>query len=223
LSFVCFEDSLIRIRKKCPDRKNIRDKFKKDLYKHLPVVNTNTNTTLTRVISSTINAWLNNAPLPKLLDLAPDASTTLKKAYAFQQNIGWENFFKGRWDIAWGEMYNYEKTRHNSFDISRPMDAETWGSKLLDLIWSFVIDMWLARNLSEHNLDNKGTDISKRKIIEQLTWVRDKIPANISHPYKAINQDKLMKLPVSNLSIMCDQLLTIYEKHRLNSDKFEVT
>jgi hypothetical protein len=110
---------------KCPDRKNIRDKFKKDLYKHLVNTNTNTNTTLTRVISCTINAWLNSAPLPKLLDLVPDASITLKKAYEFQHKLGWEIFFKGRWDIAWGEMYNFEKTRHNSIDTSRPMDAET--------------------------------------------------------------------------------------------------
>jgi hypothetical protein len=103
------------------------------------------------------------------------------------------------------------------------MDTETWGSKMLDIIWNFVLEMWFARNLSEHNLDNKATEISKRKTIEQLTWIRDKIPTTITHPYKNINQENLMKLPASNLSIMCDQLLNIYEKHLLNSDKFEVT
>jgi DNA-directed RNA polymerase subunit M/transcription elongation factor TFIIS len=120
---------------KCPERNNIRTKFKKELYKYL--VNTNTNTTVTRVISYTINAWLNNETLPKLSELAPDASPTLKKAYTFQQSIGWENFFKGRLDIAWGEMYNYEKSTSVSNNNGNTMDTETWESKMLDIIWNF--------------------------------------------------------------------------------------
>jgi Zn finger protein HypA/HybF involved in hydrogenase expression len=54
----------------CPVRCKIRDKYKKDLRTFL--IESHTNDTTTRVLSFTINAWLNNAPLPNLKELAPE-------------------------------------------------------------------------------------------------------------------------------------------------------
>jgi hypothetical protein len=89
------EDQIHVLRcKECTERGKIRDNFKKEFYVYL--INSNTNSTNARVLSYTINAWLNNAPIPKLSEIAPDASPTLIKAFNFQHKIGWKIFFKGR-------------------------------------------------------------------------------------------------------------------------------
>jgi hypothetical protein len=183
-------------------------------------VNTNTHETTIRVLSYTINAWLNMATQPSFVKLAPDASTTLRAAYNFQHQIGWEQFFKGRLHIAWGEMYNY--TQHHSHHPTQ-LDAETWGSKVISLVWEFVLDMWFARNETEHNLDNAGTDIKKRKLIEQIVWLQKQLDPRIKHPYITTTAQSLFDLPLSNLDIMGDQLQTIYHRHRLNPETFDVT
>jgi hypothetical protein len=127
--------------------------------------------------------------------------------------------------MAWGEMYNHDSVNIVSLaqQTRRKTDAETWGSKMLDLVWQFVMDMWFTRNQSEHNHENKGTEIGKRKLAEQIIWVKEKIPNTVNHPYSKVTFEGLQKLPTSNLSIMCEQLMNIYEKNRLNSYNFEIT
>jgi hypothetical protein len=123
-------------------------------------------------LTYTINAWLEQSAIPKLNDLAPDASIHLKQAYAFQHDIGWEQIFRGRLDIAWGEMYNHDCTMTKNIIPKQSADAETWGSKMLNIIWSFVLESWFARNEVEHNLNNNKTEISKRKLVEQILWFK---------------------------------------------------
>jgi Zn finger protein HypA/HybF involved in hydrogenase expression len=207
---------------KCPSRKLIQEKFKKDLLKVL--INTDTDETITRVISFTINAWLDGRPLPTLQDIAPDASRHLKQAYEFQHTIGWEQLFRGRIDISWGEMFNFKNEQQSTTRINpNKIDAETWGSKLIDTIWAFVLESWFARNEVEHNLNNKGTEISKKKLIEQITWLKAKIHPLNNHPYTHIEACSLMKLPLSNLNIMVDQIINIYEKDRLNPENYDIS
>jgi hypothetical protein len=158
--------------KNCPEREKIRDIFKKDLLRLL--VNTNTDTAITRVLTSTINAWLNQAPIPSVEILVPDASETLKEAIQFQQEIGWENIFKGRLDIAWGEMFNHPHSTGTPID-TRKIIAESWGTKIVTLIWTFFLDVWFARNNTEHNLDEKSVEIQKRKLVEKISWIRKKL------------------------------------------------
>jgi hypothetical protein len=204
----------------CPERTKIRERFKRDF--HIFLVNSTTNSDLARVLSFTVNAWISNRPIPKLQDLVPDASYVLKQVFDFQHSIGWEQFFKGRLHISWGEMYNFDTTK--PLDPSqRRMDADTWGSKLVQLVWTFVLDMWFARNASEHNLDNHGAAIKKDKLAHHITWIREKIPSTVAHPYQMITHAELLLLPSNNLSMMLDQLITLYQKHRLNASQFEVT
>jgi hypothetical protein len=103
------------------------------------------------------------------------------------------------------------------------MTAETWGSKLIDLTWNFVLDMWFARNECEHNLNNKSTEISKQKLVEQIVWLKEKINANIAHPYKDTDETLLMQLPTTNLNIMVEQIKDVYERDRLNPENYDIS
>jgi ribonuclease HI len=208
--------------KNCTSREEKRKSFKTELLRFL--VNTNTNSTVTRVLTFTINAWLNNTTIPTITDLAPDASPTLTKAYNFQKSIGWDQLFKGRLDFSWGEMYNFEQQQlHKTNPTHRVTTAETWGTKLITLLWEFVLDMWFCRNDIEHNLNDTATEIKKRKLTEQIVWLDSKIDIAIPHPYKNMTPAHLLTLPINNLSIMVDQITTIYEKHRINPEAYDVT
>jgi hypothetical protein len=203
---------------KCPIRHEIRNQFKKDFLRLL--VDTNTHSTTIRVLTYTINAWLNMATIPTLRDVAPKASTTFHRAYDFQHQIGWEQFFKGRIHIAWGEMHNHTQENTNT---THPLDAETWGGKIISLLWEFVLKIWFARNDSEHNLENESTAIKKRKLIERILWVNTKLDPRLKHPYRTSTAASLSVLPVSNLDIMMEQLHSIYHRHRLNPTTFDVS
>jgi hypothetical protein len=123
--------------------------------------------------------------------------------------------FKGRLDIAWGEMYNHPHSTGVPTE-QRKVLAETWGTKIVTLIWDFVLEMWFARNDTEHNLEGKNVEIQKKKLVEQITWVRRKIDNKVHHPYKTITETELTALPLNNLAIMVDQIQNIFHKHRLN-------
>jgi predicted RNA-binding Zn-ribbon protein involved in translation (DUF1610 family) len=198
---------------KCPKRNIIRKKFKNEFRALL--INSNTNETIARVLSFTINAWIEHKQLPKLDDLAPDASAVLRKAYNFQTTIGWEQLFKGRIDIRWGEMFNHEKQQqtYKQQSTKYATDTETWGSKIIILTWQIVLDCWFARNEVEHNLGENGAEITKNKLIEQITWINGKIQPETIHPYKYIDEE----------NIMVDQLINIYTKDRLNRENEKIS
>ena len=83
-------------------------------------------------------------------------------------------------------------------------------------MWNFVLDSWFARNEVEHNLDNNATEISKKKLIEQISWLNRKIDHKVTNPYSNITEDELRNLPKNNLNIMVDQINNIYMRDRLN-------
>ena len=83
-------------------------------------------------------------------------------------------------------------------------------------MWNFVLDSWFARNEVEHNFDNNATEISKKKLIEQISWLNRKIDHKVTNPYSNITEDELRNLPKNNLNIMVDQINNIYMRDRLN-------
>jgi hypothetical protein len=72
-----------------------------------------TNTTTIRTITTMLNTWLNETEPPELYEIAPEASEHLKQALIDQQNIGWDQWFRGRISIKWGELYNHDILKPN--------------------------------------------------------------------------------------------------------------
>jgi hypothetical protein len=80
-------------------------------------------------------------------------------------------------------------------------------------MWDFVLAMWFARNEIEHNLDSKHVEIHKRKLVEQISWIRKKIDKRVVHPFINITDTALRALPIKNLKIMLEQTQNIYIKN----------
>ena len=85
-----------------------------------------------------------------------------------------------------------------------------------------MLDSWFARNESEHNLNDNSTEIAKTKLIEQITWLKEKINTSTEHPYKNISDEELKQLPTNNLNMMVEQITNIYMKDRLNQANDEI-
>jgi hypothetical protein len=78
------------------------------------------------------------------------------------------------------------------------MDAKTWGSKIIILLWEFVVEMWFACNDV-----NSGTEIFKSKQMEKISGRKKKF-TEIKHPYKEANNTSLVTLPSAHLTIMAE-------------------
>ena len=61
-------------------------------------------------------------------------------------------------------------------------------------------------------------EIAKRKLIEQINWINNKIDEKNPNPYKNIDGASLLQMPTNNLNIMVDQLTNIYKIDRLNHE-----
>ena len=87
--------------------------------------------------------------------IAPNASVYLKKAYTAQQVIGWDQLVRGRLSLCWGDLvaYSYIKPGETAFrNIKLKSPAEVWGTKLVVIIWTYVLKLWNARNTSLQKL-----------------------------------------------------------------------
>jgi hypothetical protein len=165
------------------------------------------NETTMRVISKYISAWIMQQESPLLSDIAPDASQHLKQAVKDQEKLGWDQWLKGRISIKWGEMVRYDL--ENKKGTKEGMSAEKWGKDIIVKTWQFVLECWFTRNEFEHDNENNPVLRSKEKLIEHITWAIENIPNDVVHPYKGIDKETMITLPLDNLTMMLEQVRTI--------------
>jgi hypothetical protein len=86
----------------------------------------------------------------------------LLRALKQQNSIGWDQWFKGRRAITWGEMYNHDIKQITliSTQTRGKFSADKWGITILNITWQYIIESWLIRN----NIEHKST---KNKINRQ--------------------------------------------------------
>jgi hypothetical protein len=195
----------------CDKRKKVRTDYIKTLqYK---MINMGTNTTTVRVIIHHLPSWLNQTPALVLQEIAPEASEHLKQAVISQTDIGWDQWFRGRISILWGELYNYDKD-HSNIPLYNP-SASKWGKSVIEETWKFILESWEIRNTIEHDSDGNPQLRLKEKLCRKIKWIEQQITQ--PHEYEDISMDELLKLPEANLEIMVDQIAIIWKKSRTQS------
>lgn len=111
-----------------------------------------------------IIAWLENAPPPNIDQLIPNSSRHLIRTFQEQTKIGWFQIFHGRLASSWASFINHaiqEDDKANSQD-TKFASAETWGTQIILVIWRHILQLWTARNKSEH-----GDDVTSQKLIRK--------------------------------------------------------
>jgi RNase H len=200
----------------CISRFQEREKFIKTL-KHT-LQDLRTDESVIRVLIAYISAWLHQTLPPNLEEIVTDPSQVLIDAIQAQHQIGWDNLFKGRLSIQWATMYNFviNNTDHG---LKFPT-AEKWGSKILEIIWQFVLNCWTIRNNIEHDSDGDPERMKKLKLGEKLIWHKDKLKTEHKiEIYTDMHIDKLLNMPMANLQIMERQLESLYKTKQIEKHK----
>jgi hypothetical protein len=130
------------------------------------------------------------------LNIADDATTSLIQAEYEQNQIGWENWLKGRWSMIWATLINYDIAnvdsgiKHNT--------SEKWANEILKLNWEFVFNIWLERNKSEHDERGNPKLRRKEKLIKKIQG--ESAIMNFSvYKENEMTSEELIKLPIENL------------------------
>jgi hypothetical protein len=168
-----------------------------------------TNTTTIRVILANIRAWLGKISPPELSEIAPEASAGLLSAIEDQNNIGWDQWFRGRISIKWGELYNYDMKTPNIL-IQRPSSLR-WGREIVTETLKFGLNAWYARNLVEHDTLGDPLKRRKEKLSEQIMWELNK--EHNQSVKDSIPLDSIAALPVENAEMFLIQLKMNTEQH----------
>jgi hypothetical protein len=193
---------------KCQERTKSRKKYIEQLQRIMTKMGTNTTTT--RVIIAHLRVWLGDTTGPKLVEVAQEASTELKQAIEDQEKIGWDQWFKGRISLKWGELYNEDIKKPNIL-ITRPSSLR-WGRSVILETIKFMLEVWQIRNMSEHDMLGNQNERRKEKLSEQLLWELNK--SNSMNKGIQTSQNELKQLPVENLEMMLVQA-QMYNKKKL--------
>jgi hypothetical protein len=190
---------------KCEDcelRVNLRKKYLIDVKRYLSYTHTNTNTII--IIMECLTAYLSARDPESIEDLILEPGRLYQRVYWAQEDIGWEEWFKGRISKTWGELYAHdlETTNHNM----PHQTPEKWATTLIMMTWQFVLDSWTIRNEIEHGLDTDPLMVRKQKIIRKILWQQQQILYIPNNNLSSVTEDTLKSLPLDNLLMTESQL-----------------
>jgi hypothetical protein len=165
-----------------------------------------TNDATIRVITDNLRSWLYNSKTKQMQEIAPDASPNLIEAIEDQTKIGWD---QGRISRKWGALYNYDIETGN-VKIQRP-SALRWGKEIILETLNLVIDLWLLRNRTEHDMDIDPIERRNEKIRERIREEQEKIGLR-SSIWANVSEKELKKLKGENLLMILEKLKMVTKK-----------
>lgn len=202
------------------ERLQLKDDWILKLFDYLSEDHTPNSVRTTIIVA--LNSWLNNAPIPPISAIVPDASTELIKAYQSQTQIGWDNLIKGRLSIYWSEIIADHIRRA---DISsKTMTSDRWAVTLVSELWQGVLTLWDSRNKEMYGQDRETqTTKLKQYLIQEARYLlsqRDMLPLE-TVPWFQKPLEELSQYSVISLKAWIRNARTIvrlYYKERRASD-----
>jgi hypothetical protein len=131
-------------------------------------VDSGTYSAATRVMNT--SRWLDREDVAPLQELAPDASELLWRAIADQNLIGWNKFFIGWIAKRWQAVFMQERNNTTAFEGREPASA-SWSKHIVNITFSFMLDMWYCRNDKEHEKDLMEPTTVKARLLAKIEWI----------------------------------------------------
>jgi hypothetical protein len=127
---------------------------------------------------SGIFSWMSGNTAPTL---AREASLELREAYSIQGKIGWGQFIRGRIAIQWSGLIAFHLTCQakatNPYTKKKAMEkmtAERWGTRLISIVYDYVLRLWDRRNIDEHGATSEEeTSTKRRKLLLEAKSMRE--------------------------------------------------
>ena len=157
------EDHIIRCLSK--RREEIRAEWLQEVETFL--LNENTPILVKHAIYDNLELWLEPSTISTNEYIYP---SNILKALNHQQDIGWDQFIRGRISIEWGHIINEFMSTSDKKDFK----AETWGANLLSINWKYIIKIWAVRCDDIHGrTNNEANIINKQKMIEEIAYIQE--------------------------------------------------
>ena len=135
-----------------------REKCRKKLYTELQTFldTPDTPERVKKCVLAGIRSWLNNT-VPETFDqVEPNGTKLLQNAYEEQTILGWNQVSRGYLSVRWKYLIQIEqlarKDSRRRKGKCKYRSPDTWGTSLIQLLWSHVLIMWDNRNEHVHNL-----------------------------------------------------------------------
>jgi hypothetical protein len=101
-----------------------------------------------------------------------NASRQLKTTYREQTLIGWDQIAKGRIATSWSRFINHENDTNKEKE-QKYSTSETWGAKIITHMWKHILQLWQARNNTEHGETKQDkTNRQKAKLAKEIDKVK---------------------------------------------------
>jgi hypothetical protein len=155
------------------------------------------------VIVSSVSAYLHGYDAPDIDEIVPHASDMLRQACQAQEDIGWDQWIKGRVARTWGAVYESDlaTTDHNLWYAT----PERWMKQIIKMSLEFVLECWSIRNQIEHGTDDTSLQ-KKSKLIEKIMWQKNKVTYFPNRYLERLTREELQDLPLDNLMMTDCQL-----------------
>jgi hypothetical protein len=179
---------------KCPIRNKIKYKYLSELGNVFDKNRIDPSTKT--VITHNVQNWLNNKAAVALTSIEPNATKTLYKAATEQQQIGWDQWFKGRWSSEWATLINHD-LQHTDAGIKHNSSTR-FAKEVILLTWNYIYDVWTERNKCEHDEDGSPDLRRKEKLIETIQGISLQMNYQV-YTNDELEYETLITLPVENL------------------------
>jgi hypothetical protein len=151
-----------------------------------------------------IEAFFEGYDSPNLQDIVHDPSDLLIRAFQEQEEIGWDQWMKGRLSKTWGIIYGVDLS-HINHNIPH-QTPDRWGKKLVATTFNFVLECWICRIEAEHGLNDDPIRTKKDKLIAKIMWQKDKIKFFPNRYLRNLKKEDLHDLPMDNLIMTESQM-----------------
>jgi hypothetical protein len=194
----------------CPKETKLKDKYFLELTVLLENHRTNKPTKI--LILQNVKRWFQNKSPIEAIEIAPDATDTLKLASKQQREIGWDHWIKGRWSQEWATLQNYDIIHNKSG--KQHTSSKKWATEIMNLTWEVIHQLWLERNNSEHDSLGCPEVRCKEKLIEIIQGESIRMNYQIYSETDTM-QENLEQLPVENLKMIQQKLKSAKADERI--------
>jgi hypothetical protein len=196
-------------------RGTLRNRYLQELQSYLE--NTWTSRDAICVIISCASAYLVGYDAPDLHELVPDASPNLVAAYQDQEEIGWDQWFKGCLATLWHDMYVSSLC---GVDHQIPHQTlERWAKHIISRTLEFVLQAWDIRNQIEHGTNDNPMATRKEKLIRKIVYQKERIGYFPNRYLEQITAESLQGLPIDNLVMTASQIEVLMRASKNNSEE----
>jgi hypothetical protein len=157
-----------------------------------------------------LSAWADSQVKPSLTVHAPSrgsvrpADIILTQAFTEQTNeLGWEQFLRGRISTRWGAAY----TAYTTGGRQQQANDLNWATKLILAVWDYAISIWRHRNEEVHGASIEESKHKKlielRSLVEEEYQLYHEDPFIVSASHNSLFLKKSME---DRLKMGCDSL-----------------